>query len=87
MVNGHPVTEQERASATLSECEDTLRRAREDARRAGELLRRATRGVVEAERALREATRWVGRVPRAMAPGREAWSGPLPLPLGTAAIR
>lgn len=57
MTAGHPGSERERASATVTRCEGQLRHAQEHARRAGERLRRALRGVEEAEGALGEAAR------------------------------
>jgi hypothetical protein len=49
--------EQERVGASVSRCEDQLRRARELARGAGEGLRRAHREVRDAEAALDDAAR------------------------------
>jgi hypothetical protein len=62
MTNGYPVSEQERAGATVTQCEGQLRQAQEHARRAGEMLRRAHRVVEEAVGALGVATQRLDRM-------------------------
>ena len=62
MTNGQPVSEQERAGATVAQCQGQLRQAQEYARRAGESLRRAHRVVEEAVGALGMASRRLDRM-------------------------
>lgn len=62
MTNGYPVSEQERAGATVIQCQGQLRQAQEHARRAGEVLRRAHRVVEEAVGALGMATERLDRM-------------------------
>lgn len=62
MTDCHPVSERERASATVTHFAGQLRRAQEQARCAGETFRRALRGVEEVEGALGEATRRLDRM-------------------------
>lgn len=61
------VSEQERAVATVTQCELQLRRAQEDVRCTGEMLRRAVRSVENAEGELDDATRRLGRMEARMA--------------------
>lgn len=69
MTNGYPVSEQERAGATVTQCQGQLRQAQEHARRAVEVLRRAQRVVEEAAGALGMATERLDRMgsPRTVA--------------------
>jgi multidrug resistance efflux pump len=60
----HPVSEEERARATLTRCEGQLRQAREQGRRADEVLKKTLRGIAEAEDALAQATRRLDRSAR-----------------------
>lgn len=62
MTDWNPVTERERAGATLAECEARMRRAEEQARRAGEAMRRATRDVDAAREELATSRRWLERL-------------------------
>ena len=54
--------EQDRAIATVTQCELQLRRARDNVRRTGELLRRAVRTAENAQGELGDATRRLGRM-------------------------
>lgn len=66
MSHWNPATERNRAAATVTYCELQLRRAHEDARRAGETFRRAMRGIEEAEAALGHDTRRLDRMSTSM---------------------
>jgi hypothetical protein len=56
------VSEQERAVATVMQCELQLRRAQDNVRRTGEMLRRAVRTAENAQGELGDAARRLGRM-------------------------
>lgn len=57
----NPVSEKERAAATVTRRGLELRLAQDEARRLGDMLRRATRAIAEAEAALGVATHWLNQ--------------------------